>query len=95
VHNNRFAKLIDSYRLATKVSPPTGYILVHNLPDSRAFRAWWTKPGTEFVPCDCGWRTNLGKHYRVQRPGSYAERLWRRKGTQRAVFGIGALLGAF
>jgi hypothetical protein len=23
VHNNRFAKLIDSYRLATKVSPPT------------------------------------------------------------------------
>jgi hypothetical protein len=79
VHINRFAKLIDSYRLATKELPPAGHILVHNLPDSRVFRAWWTKPATEFVLCDCGWRPDLGKHYRVQRPGSYAERLWRRR----------------
>jgi hypothetical protein len=85
VHNNRFAKLIDSYRLATEVSPPTGYILVHNLPDSRAFRAWWTKRGAEFILRDCGWRPDLGEHYRVQRPGSYAERLWRRRGRPRSL----------
>jgi hypothetical protein len=81
VHNNRFANLIDSYRLATKEPPPTGYILVHNLPDSRGFRAWWTKPGDELVLCDCGWRRDLGEHYRVQR-------FWRRTGRPRAD-GIG------
>jgi hypothetical protein len=30
VHSNRVAKLIDSYRLATKEPPPAGHILVHN-----------------------------------------------------------------
>jgi hypothetical protein len=78
VHNNRFAKLIDSYRLATKVSPPTGYILVHNHAGSSSFRAWWTKPGTEFVLCDCGWRPDLGKHYRVERGRPHVGR--RRRG---------------
>jgi hypothetical protein len=34
--------------------------------------------GEEFVLCECGWRPDLGEHYRVHRPGSYAERLWRR-----------------
>jgi hypothetical protein len=56
VHNNRFAKLIDSYRLATKEPPPAGQILVHNRPDSRGFRAWWTTPSAELVLCGCGWR---------------------------------------
>jgi hypothetical protein len=59
VHNNRFANLIDSYRLATRQPPPAGHILVHNLPNSRAFRAWWMKPGTEFVLCECGWRAPI------------------------------------
>jgi hypothetical protein len=85
VHNNRFANLIDSYRLATKEPPPAGYILVHNLPDSHGFRAWWTKPGDELVLCDCGWRPDLGEHYRVQRPGSSAERLRRRRGRPRGL----------
>ena len=43
------SSLVDSYRLATKEPPPAGYILVHNRPDSRAFRAWWAEPGEEFV----------------------------------------------
>jgi hypothetical protein len=60
VHNNRFAKLIDSYRLATEVSPPTGYILVHNeAPEPRgdsSFKTFVHK--TKFqLPCSrnlCG-----------------------------------------
>jgi hypothetical protein len=84
VHNNRFANLIESYRLATKERPPTGYILVRNLPDSRGFRAWWTKPGDELVLCDCEWRPDLGKHYRVQRPGSSAKRFRRRRAGPRS-----------
>jgi hypothetical protein len=48
VHTNRFAKLIDSYRLATKEPPPVGHILVHNKvehtsstqQDTRGSRAW-------------------------------------------------------
>jgi hypothetical protein len=77
---NHLSKLVESYRLATKEPPPPGHILAHNRPDSRGFRAWWATPGAEFVPCDCGWRPDLGKHYRVQRPGSNAERLGRRRG---------------
>jgi hypothetical protein len=80
VHNNRFAKLIDSYRLATKEPPPAGQILVHNRPDSRGFRAWWTAPSAELVLCDCGWRPDLGEHYRVI---SFAERV--RRGRRRAA----------
>jgi hypothetical protein len=82
---NRLASLVDSYRLATKEPPPAGHILVHNRPDSRAFRAWWAEPGDEFVLCDCEWRPDLGEHYRVQRPGSNAERLWRRRGRRRGL----------
>jgi hypothetical protein len=80
---NHLASLVDSYRLATKEPPPAGHILVHNRPDSRAFRAWWAEPGEEFVLCDCGWRSDLGEHYRVQRPGSNAERFRRRRGRPR------------
>jgi hypothetical protein len=69
LRNNRLAILVESYRLATKRSPPPGHILVHNRVETtpttdqgtRGFRAWWTTPGTEFVPCDCGWRLDLGR----------------------------------
>jgi hypothetical protein len=54
-----------------------GQILVHNKvrgapggnARGRGFRAWWAKPGREFTPCACGWRPDLGQHYRVQRTG--------------------------
>jgi hypothetical protein len=82
---NHLASLVDSYHLATKEPPPAGHILVHNRPDSRAFRAWWAEPGDEFVLCDCGWRSDLGEHYRVQRPGSNAERFPRRRGRPRSL----------
>ena len=72
---NRLSTLVDSYRLATKRPPPAGRMLVRNqirsAPElyegTRGFRAWWTKPGREFTPCACGWRPDLGQHYRVQR----------------------------
>jgi hypothetical protein len=48
-HNKRFAKLIDSYRLATKEPPSAGYILVHNHAGSKSFRASWTTPTAELV----------------------------------------------
>jgi hypothetical protein len=75
LRTNRFAKLVESYHLATKQPPPSGHILVHNTvrrapqthQGSRSFRAWWTQPDTELVLCDCGWRPDLGKHYRVER----------------------------
>jgi hypothetical protein len=68
---NRFARLLKSYQLATKQPPPPGCILVHNRIDgsTRGFRGWWTKPAAEFVLCHCGWRPDLGLHYRVQRGG--------------------------
>jgi hypothetical protein len=77
---SRLERLLDSYRLATKRRPPRGQILVHNRstprtdPGTPGFRAWWTKPATGFVSCDCGWRPDLGRHYRVERPGPLAER---------------------
>ena len=30
----------------------------------RGFRAWWAEPAGDVVPCDCGWRPELGVHYR-------------------------------
>jgi hypothetical protein len=83
---NHFARLLKSYQLATKQPPPPGYILVHNRlsapqkrQGTRGLRAWWTKPAAEFVLCDCGWRPDLGPHYRVQRPGPLVERRGRRR----------------
>jgi hypothetical protein len=73
---NHLKSLVESYRLATERPPPPGQILVHSqiihqnrrlFEGSRGFRAWWTTPGRKFVVCDCGWRADLGKHYRVQR----------------------------
>jgi hypothetical protein len=83
---NRLQKLLDSYHLATKQRSPRGQILVHNRvhhtertgQGTRGFRAWWTKPAAEFVSCDCGWRPDLGKHYRVERPGPLVPRRGRR-----------------
>jgi hypothetical protein len=84
---NHFTRLLKSLQLATKQPPPPGYILVHSQVRSTpgkfrrnlGFRAWWTKPGKEFVPCDCGWRSDLGKHFRVERAGPVIERRGRRQ----------------
>jgi hypothetical protein len=75
---NCLKRLVDSYQLATKRPPPAGQILVHNRPDPRSFRAWWATPGGEFILCGCGWRPDLGEHYRVHRPDpAEAERRFR------------------
>jgi hypothetical protein len=77
---NRLARLLDSYYLATKQPPPAGFVLVHNQLNGptpaheKSFRAWWAKPATEFIPCKCGWRLDLGEHYRVHRPGPLVRR---------------------
>jgi hypothetical protein len=67
---NRLANLVESYRLAEKQPPPPGNILVHSplrTPEgSRGFRAWWAQPGRKFISCDCGWRPDLGEHFRVR-----------------------------
>jgi hypothetical protein len=76
---NRLAELVESYRLATE-QPPPGHILIHSRstprtnPGSSGFRAWWSKPAAEFVLCDCGWRPDLGKHYRIHRPAPLLRR---------------------
>jgi hypothetical protein len=83
---NRLKRLVDSYRLATERPPPPGQILVHNqgkstrrtFQSAHGFRAWWAEPGAEFILCDCGWRPDLGVHYRVHRPGPLVRRRWRR-----------------
>src|SRR5258707_1004806 len=56
-------------------SPPAGFILWHNnvKHDARTrqgtngFRAWYSLPSAKHVVCDCGWRPELGKHYRIDR----------------------------
>jgi hypothetical protein len=86
---NHLARLLDSYRLAMEQPPPPGQILVHSqvrttpgkFRRNLGFRAWWTKPGEEFVLCDCGWRHDLGEHYRVQRAGPLIPRR-RRSGVR-------------
>jgi hypothetical protein len=87
LRTNRFETLVESYALATKQRPPPGHILVHNRVETsprthqgfRGFRAWWTQPSKELVLCDCGWRPDLGEHYRVQRPGPLIKRRGRRR----------------
>jgi hypothetical protein len=74
---NHLATLVDSYHLATKQPPPAGQILVHNqirstpqaYEGARGFRAWWTRPGRHLSLCACGWRPDLGEHYRIRRVG--------------------------
>jgi hypothetical protein len=74
---NSLHSLVESYSLATKQSPPRGQILVHSqiiqnkrklFEGSRGFRAWWAAPGRKYVLCGCGWRPDLGQHYRIHRP---------------------------
>jgi hypothetical protein len=83
---SRFARLLDSYRLATKQPPPPGLVLVHNQLSSptpareKSLRAWWAKPAAEIVPCSCGWRPDLGDHHRVHRPGPVVRRTTRHGG---------------
>ena len=58
---------------------PPGKALVHNnvRPTRqlglRGFRAWLVDPDDDRqsrrVVCDCGWAPELGKHYRIPRPG--------------------------
>jgi hypothetical protein len=56
-------------------SPPAGFILLHNhvkhgamtRQSTNGFRAWFSLPSAEHVVCDCGWRPELGKHYRIDR----------------------------
>jgi hypothetical protein len=52
---------------------PKDYLLAHNLvrPTSadqthglHGFRVFWVPPEYEWVECDCGWRPDLGPHYR-------------------------------
>lgn len=80
---SRFARLLESYRLATKQPPAPGLVLVHNQlsrstpAHEKSFRAWWEKPAAEIVPCSCGWRPDLGDHYRVHRPGPIVRRTTR------------------
>jgi hypothetical protein len=86
---NHLSKLVESYRLATTQPPPAGYALVHNrfevprrkFERSGSFRAWWAMPGPEFILCACGWRADLGEHYRVQRVGPLIARPGRPNGS--------------
>jgi hypothetical protein len=85
LRTNRLATLLDSYRLATRQPPPPGHVLVHNQIDaarehegSPRFRVWWARPASEFILCACGWRPDLGNHYRIHRPGPLVRRAARR-----------------
>jgi hypothetical protein len=48
-----------------------GKVLVHNhvtpaqRSGTRGFRAWEDGPSSSYVVCSCGWRPELGTHYRV------------------------------
>jgi hypothetical protein len=48
-----------------------GRVLVHNhappaeRSGTRGFRAWEDDPTPQYVACGCGWRPDLGIHYRV------------------------------
>jgi hypothetical protein len=54
---------------------PAGFILCHNhvkhgartRQGTNGFRAWFSLPSAKHVVCDCGWRPELGKHYRIDR----------------------------
>jgi hypothetical protein len=76
---NHFARLLESYHLATKQPAPPGFVLVHGAPQAhkgaaRRFRAWWARPGEEYLVCACGWRPDFGEHYRIYRPGPVVRR---------------------
>jgi hypothetical protein len=58
---------------------PSGRILAHNhvrrsadMPQGlNGFRYWYDKPQrADYVVCKCGWRPDLGTHYRIEGMGS-------------------------
>ncbi len=66
---------------------PTAMVLMHNQirhgPRTRSgtngFRAWLAHPEEEKqTPCDCGWRPELGPHFRVKRTVSTLVELQKR-----------------
>jgi hypothetical protein len=63
----RHSQFIDWF--ASSLGAGAGMSAPESYEGTRGFRAWWTKPGREFTPCACGWRPDLGQHYRVQRFG--------------------------
>jgi hypothetical protein len=73
------AEAIEAQRMATIAPPPIGRILVHNHikhgpkthQGAKGFRAWWAAPGEKYASCGCGWRPDLGPHYRVSRVGAH------------------------
>jgi len=64
---------------------PAGFILCHNhikhhartRQGTNGFRAWFSLPSAKHLVCDCGWRPELGKHYRIDRQALSAS-VWAR-----------------
>jgi hypothetical protein len=56
------------------IEQPLGMVVVHNhvkpahRPGTRGFRAWFEETSAKVEPCDCGWRPELGRHFRMNRP---------------------------
>lgn len=68
-------KLVDAdYLDQLPQAVPEGRLLVHNhirstrLLGSCGFRAWLASDPEGLVPCDCGWASELGPHFRAGRP---------------------------
>jgi hypothetical protein len=63
------------YQHGVATAAPEGMILVHNhirhgartRSGTNGFRFWNAAPAPKYVFCDCGWRVDLGVHYRVRR----------------------------
>jgi hypothetical protein len=51
-----------------------GYVLVHNhvhhgrrtTAGMNGFRYWLARPSSDYAPCGCRWREDLGEHYCVK-----------------------------
>jgi hypothetical protein len=71
---------IANFHLITNQPPPAGYVLMHNhvhhTPRTRmgtnGFRAWWVPADDpSLVVCECGWRPDLGVHFKVRMPTTW------------------------
>jgi hypothetical protein len=55
-----------------------GRVLVHNRvrparrSGMRGFRCWEDDPAPQYIVCDCGWRPELGIHYKVSQAANKA-----------------------
>jgi hypothetical protein len=66
------------YQTGIATRAPEGMILVHNHVQRSArtrsgtngFRFWNAAPKPNYVVCQCGWRSDLGTHYRVEGKGA-------------------------